>query len=162
MLANIPGYGGLMFLVEAKSMNNRSFDDAKKNGISQDYKDQLMVYLHLTGLVVGIFVCENKDTQDRLYTPLIYDRDTALALIEKAKSFNENLANKTIPPVPQGLNPYTTSYGNSKECYFCGFKDLCRANIEGRWKATDTVVTSINTPEENSAAFLSKKVKKAK
>jgi len=159
-LANIPGYGGLMFLVEAKSMNSRSFEDAKKNGISQDYKDQLMVYLHLTGLTVGIFVCENKDSQDRLYTPLIYDRNTALALIDKAKSFNENVANKTVPPIPQGLNPYTTSPGSSKECYYCGLKDLCRANVEGRWRVGDEVIKSINTPEEKSLAFLSKKAKK--
>ena len=154
-LANIPGYGGLLFLVEAKSMNSNGFKDAVANGISQDYKDQLMVYLHLTGLTIGMFVCENKDNQDRLYTPLIYDRDTALALIDKAKSFNEHVAARTVPPIPQGFNPYATSVVSNKECFYCGLKDLCRANIEGKWKVGDATIVA-PTSEEKSSAFLNK------
>lgn len=108
-------------LVELKSINNRGFNRVKNEGAEGKHAAQLQLYMFLTKIKQGIVFYENKDTQETVEFWLDYNPRLVDQLIEKIKTVNSHVNNKTLPEREGTRNSYT--------CNYCEYKDVCWCDL---------------------------------
>ncbi len=105
-------------LLEFKTANHSNFNKIKGLGVelaNPKYYSQMQRYMHGLKLTRTLFIVTNKNTEERYYERVRYDKDHALMLVEKEQ---EIIAS---PYPPKDRFP-STWY----ECQWCNAKDICR------------------------------------
>lgn len=108
--------------LEIKTMKEASYKQFKKLGVQKShptYYAQMQRYMHEQKLKRYLFVATNKNTEERGYERVHYDKDYALALVEKA----ENIIASDSPAgekFPRSWHLCTNDYGKP-----CGFYEIC-------------------------------------
>lgn len=110
-------------IVDFKSMRSEAFRvlAAPKPG----HISQMQIYLFLSGLTYGLFLYENKNTQEFKQFLVIRDDPFIEARVEEAKALKKIVTEKnskgahTLPPRPKRLKK------NSKECMDCKYRAHC-------------------------------------
>jgi len=115
---NIPERTKEPHLLEFKTHNHKSFALLKKNGVREskpEHYAQMQVYMHGLALKHAMYMAVCKDN-DQLYTEFFeYNKDDALALIEKARTI---IATDEPPP---GISTRAEFF----KCKFCDHQDVC-------------------------------------
>jgi hypothetical protein len=112
-------------ILEIKSANDESFKKFKKQGLNSKpvYYDQLQCYMGYSGLERGLFVVENKNSQD-LYVERVYFDPPRF---EEIKVKAAKLLSANYPPTIDNDYPYcnTCEFGGAvcehslKTCFYC-------------------------------------------
>lgn len=106
-------------VLEFKTHNAKSFAFLRQNGVRKAKKmhyDQMMVYMHLTGMTRALYLACNKDT-DELYSERIhYDKQYA----DNIMAFAERIITATGP------GPGVVGTPDEKHlCEYCPYSALC-------------------------------------
>jgi CRISPR/Cas system-associated exonuclease Cas4 (RecB family) len=100
---------------EFKTHNDKSFKELNDKGVSDakpQHYCQMQIYMHLSGMKKALYLAVNKNT-DALYAEIIaYSEQTAIALLERAKS----IIYADEPPL--GVDNY--------HCNYCDYYKLCK------------------------------------
>jgi hypothetical protein len=113
---------GKDYLIELKSAFSKSFEWMIKNNTpKKEHRDQLMFYMHLSGIHTGIIFVENKDTQEIWEYEMDYDSTLGLQLEEKAKWCISLAKERKVPPIPPR---HTPSY---YKCSMCDYNFYCHS-----------------------------------
>ena len=118
---NVPGAEKTTHLVEFKTMNDKSFNDTKKNGVKKSkpvYYAQMVLYMYKKNLTRALFMSVNKNNSEFYTERVKCDNDFAKELIRKGESivFSEN------------YNEFSRIGNNSQswyECKWCGYNSIC-------------------------------------
>ncbi len=104
------------YVLDVKSIN--SFKFGSLTGPSEEYINQLQLYLHFFEIKKGIILYVNKDTQELKEFFLDYDAPKCDWLLndlkEIRKEIKEEIVNSRLPGWP--ANP---------QCRYCPFKEVC-------------------------------------
>lgn len=91
-------------LFEAKTHNQKSFDQLVKHGVATakpEHMAQMQVYMHLLGLTRAFYLAKNKNTDEYYAERVEYDATHAAALIAKA----QRIKDANAPPARVSDNP---------------------------------------------------------
>ena len=102
-------------VLELKSINSFAFK--RLEGPKPEHIKQLMLYLHYFHINNGIFLYENKDTQELKEFMIKYDAKMAESLIQDFQALKHMIEKDILPPVPLGLEEW--------ECRFCDYSEEC-------------------------------------
>lgn len=105
-------------LLEIKTMKDSSFRDLVKNKLQQSnhvYWCQAHLYMYYLDLTRCLFICTNKDNEERYYERIKVDRDLAEYLVDRAT----DIVFSNEPPPKLNQNP------SWYECKFCPAADVC-------------------------------------
>ena len=109
-------------LLEFKTANESNFKKIKNLGVAlakPEYYAQMQRYMHELKLTRTLFIVTNKNTEERYYERVRYDKDHALMLVEK-----EQEVIVSICPPKDKFSP--TWY----KCRWCNAKDICHTGKE--------------------------------
>jgi len=115
---NIPDAPKTEHLLEIKTSNTRNFNSFVKHGIEKTnikYWVQIQVYMSLFKMKRCLYIIVNKETDERLYLRIKYDKDVAEEYLERAVT----IVNYMSPP------PGLTG-GATFQCRWCDHKEVCR------------------------------------
>lgn len=108
-------------VLEFKTHNAKSFASLRRDGVLKAKKmhyDQMMVYMHLTGMERALYLACNKDTDDLYSERIRYDKPYAEGIVAKAESI--------LAPQPDiGVRG---TVDERRLCGYCPFSRLCFAN----------------------------------
>jgi hypothetical protein len=114
----IPGADKTWHVLEFKTHCAKSFAKLKKDGVKKTkpmHYAQMQTYMHLTGMKRALYLAVNKDT-DELYAERVeYNKEEAIALIERSK----RIIFSTEPP--ERISTRKDWY----ECSYCDAKEIC-------------------------------------
>jgi len=103
------------YVLELKSINSFAFKKLERP--KPDHIKQLMLYLHYFKIQRGIFLYENKDTQELKEYMMTYDQKMAESIVQDFHTLKHFIESNTLPPVPMGLEEW--------ECRFCDYSEEC-------------------------------------
>jgi CRISPR/Cas system-associated exonuclease Cas4 (RecB family) len=106
-----------VIIVELKSISDSGFNYLNRTGAKEAHIMQLTLYMHIMGIKQGMLLYENKNTQEMKEFIIGYDADLAQKIIEKIKSANKHVDEKTLPPKEFERTDF--------ECRYCDYADLC-------------------------------------
>lgn len=106
-----------VLIIELKSINSKGFAYVEKNGPKLEHKQQVHLYMYLTGIVNSVVLYENKDTQDLCEYHVPYNKQMAEEVVDKITKANYYYKRKILPE-----REYTI---NSFDCKFCPYKEQC-------------------------------------
>ncbi|AOQ24762.1 hypothetical protein MTAT_04390 [Moorella thermoacetica] len=109
---------GVDYIIELKSAKDKSFNNMKRYGPYESYRDQLQLYMFLTQIKNGLILVENKDTQELAEFDFDYNEDHSGRLVKKINTINDYVMNLSLPPIEFKADSF--------ECTYCGFKSICR------------------------------------
>lgn len=104
-------------LLEIKTMNDSRFKNFQKNGVQVSdpiYYSQMQRLMKAMGLKRGMIIATNKNTEEREYERVYYDKDHAELLCRK----EESIIVTNQPPADKFSRA-------SFECKFCDHKAVC-------------------------------------
>jgi len=105
-------------IAELKSMNAKGFARlVQTNTPKEEHVMQLQLYMHLTGIHLGVIIVENKDTQDLWEYWTDYDPAMANKLVEKIMMVNVC--------VDEGMLPDREYEQTSFQCRYCDYREIC-------------------------------------
>lgn len=106
-----------LYVVELKSARESSYLRMAAGRPYEPYRDQLQLYMYLTGIGRGIILVENKNDQQRLEFPEEIDRRRVASLLNKISRINRHVLSLTLPEREHEKNSF--------ECRYCEFSDSC-------------------------------------
>jgi CRISPR/Cas system-associated exonuclease Cas4 (RecB family) len=113
-IRNLPDAPKTEHLLEIKTANDRNFREIAMKKIKKakpEYYVQVQLYMHLFGLTRTLMVVVNKNTDERHYERIDYDKGAA-----------EDIVNSPLPPTK------TDSY----KCRWCDYEDICQGHTPMR------------------------------
>jgi len=117
----VPGAEKTVHLIEFKTMNDKSFNDTKKNGVKKSkpvYYAQMMLYMYQSKLTRALFMSINKNNSEFYIERLKHDNKFAEDLIRKG---NDILFSEDYNDFPRIGNNSSSWY----MCKWCGYNDIC-------------------------------------
>lgn len=159
-------------LLEMKTMNDSKFNAFLNHGIKKShpkYYDQMQRYMHATQetehkLDRALIIATNKNTEERHYQRIEYDRQHGEMLEEKERtiiiSYDPNVFPKMSP------NSYDCKYCSEfnvchkneapqKNCRTCYYSDLA---FDGKWVCTKNSNKELSTGEQFEGCSLYKRL----
>lgn len=106
-----------LYIVELKSARESSYLRMMADGPYMPYRDQLQLYMYLTGIGRGIILVENKNDQRRLEFDEEINRHRVAFLLKKISRINRHVLSLTLPEREHEKNSF--------ECRYCEFADHC-------------------------------------
>lgn len=105
---------GEIYVIEIKSISSFKF---KKDEVDSDHVKQLQLYLHFFKIRKGIFIYENKDTQELRELIVEYDEKLANQLLNSFSQLKEKVEKNEIPAIPSDLEKW--------RCEYCDYLGAC-------------------------------------
>lgn len=105
-----------LIIVELKSISANGFDRLG-NSPKDEHKDQLTLYMELTGIHNGIVFYENKNTQECAEYLVKYDPVRAGRIIRKIEKCVECFEKKELPPKEYEKHDF--------QCQYCDYREIC-------------------------------------
>jgi len=103
-------------IVELKSISDSGFN--RLNGKPKDeHRDQVMLYLHLTGIRLGAVFYENKNTQELAEFLVPYDEQEAKRVIDKIRFCGECYDKQQLPEKEFEKHDF--------DCLYCDYRENC-------------------------------------
>ena len=90
--------GKELFICDFKSAGSYTMKKVHSGEVSDAYKNQVMLYMYITGIHKGFLLFVGKDKGALEEYEVVYDEAKALELIAKVKDFMENNVAKNIEP----------------------------------------------------------------
>ncbi len=87
-----------LYIVDFKSCSKWAFDNVKKGEVSQTYKDQVLLYMHIFHIPRGYLLFINKASSEIEEYEVPYNKERAEFLINQIKYFFENFVEKDVAP----------------------------------------------------------------
>lgn len=87
-----------LFIVDVKSAGSWTLDKLKDGVCADNYKNQVILYMHFTGIHKGILLFVGKNNGEIEEVSVEYDKIKAFELISEIDYFFENYVNKNIEP----------------------------------------------------------------
>lgn len=116
------GWASDVLIVEFKSAKERSFYEyIPQTKPDKKHELQLQLYFYLTGIRAGMVYYESKNNQDQKYYYVEYNEALVNEVIRDIQFVISHVDAKTMPP-----REYD---GNSFECRYCDYRDICRPVI---------------------------------
>ena len=112
------------YVIELKSINSVGFRKLEKP--KKEHIKQLQLYLHYFKIPKGIFIYENKDTQELKEFIIEYDQKLAESIISDFATLKHFISNDIVPPIPFGLEDW--------ECAYCDYAEECERIREAELK----------------------------
>lgn len=115
---NIPEAPKTWHVLEFKTHNAKSFAYLKAHKVQAAkpaHYDQMMVYMHLTGMTRALYMACNKDTDELHSERIEHDRQYSEKLLFRA----QQVIDACQPPA-----------GNENMCRFCQFNSLCKGTSQ--------------------------------
>lgn len=106
-----------VIIVELKSISDSGFKYLDRTGGKDGHKKQLQLYMHLTGIKMGMLLYENKNTQEMKEYFVPYDPEMAQVIIDQII-----LVNKCVD---EGTFPEKEYDQLSFECRYCPYSNIC-------------------------------------
>jgi len=103
------------YVLEIKSINSFAFK--KLESPKAEHLKQLMLYLHYFKINKGIFLYENKDSQELKEFVVNYNPDIAESVIKEFRILKHMIENDILPPIPLRIEEW--------ECRFCDYREEC-------------------------------------
>lgn len=126
MLVGVPDLPeGVPCLAEFKTHSNKSFEELEEQGVRKSkpqHYAQMQEYMHHFGLLYGLYVAVNKNTEKLYAEIVVYDKPVAEHFLERAKRI---IFNKELPDRIRGGNP-----GFFVCKYMCDFNDVCYSTVK--------------------------------
>lgn len=122
IVTNVPGAERIVHILEIKTMNNQWFNQYRKNGLVKshyEYYVQVNQYMGWLSLTRTLFVSTNKDTEERVFERIKFDKQCYRDY--KRIAFEVVIAGS--PPPRIGTRTYL-------ECKFCRARNICHFDAE--------------------------------
>ena len=87
-----------LYIIDFKSCSKWAFDNVKKGEVSQTYKDQVLLYMHIFHIEQGYLLFINKASSEIEEYEVKYNKKRAEFLINQIKYFFENFVDKEVLP----------------------------------------------------------------
>jgi hypothetical protein len=110
-------------LLEMKTAKESKFKEFVKKGVKEAnkvYYGQVQIYMHRLGLERALFIVSNKNTEERYYERIRYDKDYAEALVHREMG----IITSDSPPDKISENR------NWIDCKFCNHTDVCHNSAQ--------------------------------
>jgi len=104
--------GKELYIMDVKSAGSWSMKKVQEGIVSQGYKDQVLLYMYLTGIHKGFLLFVGKDKGNLEEYEVVYDEARAIELVKKVQDFMENYVAKDIE--------YPKCDGGDWGCKCCG------------------------------------------
>jgi len=102
-------------IIDIKSAGSWTMKKIRESGeVDDNYKDQVLLYMHLTGIHKGMLLFVGKEKGDLEEVMVEYNETRAKRLLEEIENFFKNYVEKNIEP--------TKCNGGSWGCDCCGVK----------------------------------------
>jgi CRISPR/Cas system-associated exonuclease Cas4 (RecB family) len=114
-VTNLPDAPKTEHLLEIKTANDKNFAAIAMKGVEKakpDHYLQIQLYMHLFGLSRALYIAVNKNTDERHYERIDYNRGYAEDQIRRA----EDILNASTPP------PKRETY----KCKWCDYRGICQ------------------------------------
>jgi len=95
-----------LYIIDFKSCSPYAFNNLKKGIVSETYKNQVLLYMHIFHIYKGYLLFVNKASSEIEEFEVEYDQSKAEFLINRIKFFFENFVNKDILPPRCTGQPY--------------------------------------------------------
>jgi CRISPR/Cas system-associated exonuclease Cas4 (RecB family) len=105
-----------VIIVELKSIKDSGFQRLGGKP-KQEHSDQVMLYMHETGIKKGIVFYENKNTQELAEFAVDYNEADATRILDKIRYCGACYKNKTLPEKPFEKHDF--------DCLFCDYRENC-------------------------------------
>jgi hypothetical protein len=118
-----PGHPNTPHILEIKGLKAATFRKIQKHGLEQavfTYWAQVQEYMRLTGIKRTLFIITNKDTEEREYLIVKFDKEKSEIFSEKAESI---ITEETQLPFRIGPSTYF-------ECKWCDAQEICHKNAK--------------------------------
>ncbi|MCD6094679.1 PD-(D/E)XK nuclease family protein [bacterium] len=112
----IISFNNKLYIVEFKSSSEFKF--RKLEGPENAHRKQLQLYMHYFKIPQGVFIYENKNTQDLKEFEERYDPDLCKRVISDFEILKKYIEDEIIPPKPKDLEPW--------QCDYCEFRKVCQ------------------------------------
>jgi CRISPR-associated protein Cas4 len=116
----IIGFEGKPYVLEIKSSSRYRF--AKLTEPDPDHQKQLQLYLHYFKIPQGIFIYEDKDSQNLKEFIVEYNPELVEKILKELEILKEQIKHNTIPSIPKDIEPW--------RCEYCEYQEECQ-KIEG-------------------------------
>ena len=120
-VTNVPGAEQTEHNLEIKTANDKKFKEFCKFGVQRSnpqYYAQINAYMHHKGQTRTLFIITNKNTDDRYFERIPYDKDNYLENEERGI----DVITSSVPL------PKISTKPEWHECRFCDAKDICHFN----------------------------------
>ena len=87
-----------MIILDVKSAGKYTMDKIRQGECPENYKNQIMLYMHITGIHRGILLFVGKEKGTLEEQEVTYDKEKCDKLIAEIKDFMENNVAKDIEP----------------------------------------------------------------
>ena len=118
IITKVPDAPKTDHLLEIKTANQKNFDLIRRNKVRKakpDHFTQMQVYMHLWKLKRALYVCTNKNTDERYYERVPYDKNAAAQAMARAAK----IVTSESPP------PRVANTLDDWPCKWCAFKEIC-------------------------------------
>lgn len=113
------GWASDVLIVEFKSAKERAFYEyIPQTKPDKKHELQLQLYFYLTGIRAGLVYYESKNNQDQKFYYVEYNKALIDEVIADIRFVIQHVDNQTMPE-----REYE---GNSFECRYCDYRDICR------------------------------------
>lgn len=106
-------------LFECKTSNTKGFNQVKRNGVEEakyQHYVQMQIYMHLFKFKRALYVIVNKETDERIYERVKYNKKIAKKYLRRGEMIIENY-NKLPPRIQENKDKYP--------CMFCEYQRIC-------------------------------------
>lgn len=90
--------GKELYVVDCKSSSAWTFGKLKEGEVSQQYKDQVLLYEYFTGIHKGLLLFIEKSKGEIFEVPVEYDEERAKILVREIEDFFTKYVEKNIEP----------------------------------------------------------------
>ncbi len=123
-------WGGLMVILEIKSIGEKGYrwivgggeKFYQEHGADPKHRQQVQLYMYMTGILYALIIYENKNTQERAYYVELRDLELINGtLLPKVDLINAHVKAGTLPPRGKEYPP------KCFECQWCDYAGPCLA-----------------------------------